>query len=165
VNAAHLHLILVHAPVVAPFFALLLLGLAALRADSGALLCAVLTLTVGAVGATGAYLTGEEAEETVERVAPIDEAAVEQHEERAEVALILSWVAAVGSVAAYVVGGRTGHHGAAVGVSAIGALAATVAMAATGLAAGPIRHGAELGVAAGEAGEARQAGEAGADDD
>jgi hypothetical protein len=165
VNAAHLHLVMVHAPVVAPLFALILLGLAAIRADRGALLGAVVTLLVGALGATGAYISGEDAEELVEDVAPIDEAAVEEHEERAEVALVLAWVAAVGSAVAYVLGGRTGRHGAAVGASALGALAASGAMAATGLAAGPIRHGAELGVTPGAGGGAREHGEAGEDDD
>lgn len=165
---AHLHLVLVHAPVVAPAFALALVLLAAarLRADAGlargAHLGAVLTLWLGALGATGAYLTGEDAEEQVERVAPIDGAAVEEHEERAELALILSWVAAVAGAGAVVVGARAGKPGVAIAVTGVGATAAMIAMAATGLAAGPIRHGAEISGSAaglGANGEAEEEGE------
>jgi hypothetical protein len=169
---AHLHLMLVHAPVVAPAFALALVLLAAawLRADAGlsrgALLGAVLTLWIGALGATGAYLSGEEAEEQVEDLVPIDEAAVEEHEERAELALILSWVAAVAGAGAAIVGARTGRPGVAVAVTGAGAAAAMIAMALTGLSAGPIRHAVEIegaagasGAASGEAGEAHEASE------
>lgn len=88
-NAAHLHLALNHLPVVGLLFALALI-VVALRTRSPELArVALWSLVVVAVLGLLAYLTGEGAEEVVERLAGVSEAAIESHEEAALVAVLL----------------------------------------------------------------------------
>jgi hypothetical protein len=141
-NAAHLHLVVIHAAVVAPAFALALLALAALRREAGVHRAAVLVLGLGALGATAASLSGEGAEERVEGLVA-DERAIEEHEEIAEAATVTSWVALAVGVAGLAFGAR--RPGLAIGATAAAAGLAMAAMGATGLAGGKIRHAEELG--------------------
>jgi uncharacterized membrane protein len=104
VNAAHLHLILNHVPVLGTLIALLLL-ITALVEKSEDLRRAALALFVGvALMAVPVFLSGEPAEELVERLPGVTSQQIDRHEDAATQALI-----AVGLV----------------GVLAIGALAAT----------------------------------------
>ena len=97
-DPTHLHLMLSHVPVVGiPIgLALLVVGLL-LR--NGHLRIASLVLFVACAGIAGAvFLTGEPAEERVESIPGVGHAAIETHEEAAEVAI---WGAvALGGVAA-----------------------------------------------------------------
>lgn len=79
-NAAHIHLLLNHVPVLGTVFGLLVLGYGYAR-DSREVMKAGLWLLV-IVGVTGGlvYLTGEPAEGPVEDLAGVSEAVLERHE-------------------------------------------------------------------------------------
>ncbi len=99
-NWTHMHLLLSHLPVVGTLVGLVLLAAALLRRNT-AVQAAALGVFVGcAAVAVPVYLTGEPAEEAVEELAGVSEAAVEAHEESALVSLVsvglLGVVAAVG---------------------------------------------------------------------
>lgn len=141
-NAAHLHLIVNHLPIVGAAIAVVLLVLAlAQRGERGALRAGVLVLALSAAGAGAAYLTGEPAEEIVERMPGTSEAALETHEDRAGVATGLSVLAALaGAAALYLVERRKARPGVPVGVALASALLTTGAMVWTGASGGEIRH-------------------------
>jgi uncharacterized membrane protein len=87
-SPAHIHLMLNHIPVLAPFFLALLMIIALVRKSPETLRVALI-LTVLFSAATGVvFLTGEPAEEQVEEQTWFDEDRVHEHEERAEAGLI-----------------------------------------------------------------------------
>jgi hypothetical protein len=154
-NGAHLHLMLNHLPVLGVGFGLLLL-LAARFRKSTDLTRAALVVFVLAAGAAGtAYLTGEPAEEAVEEVAAVTEQSIEQHEEAATAALVLTGLLGTGALF-----GLVGYRRQALppawftGTALIGALVAGGAMAYTANLGGQIRHPEISGeVARGDGGE------------
>ena len=87
-NAAYLHLILNHVPVLGVVFALALLGAALLRRNDILLRAGWVTLVVVALVALPVYFSGEGAEEIVEDEPAVSHDAIEAHEEIALVALI-----------------------------------------------------------------------------
>lgn len=89
-NAAHLHLILNHLPIVAVPVALVFL-LQSFRSESpSSRRFAFLVLMLSALSAVPVFLTGEPAEEVVEHLPGVVESLIEKHEEAGEVALVLS---------------------------------------------------------------------------
>jgi hypothetical protein len=87
-DAAHIHLMLNHLPVIGAPLLLLLLTIGLLR-GSGELVTVSLALVVGLALATGlVYLTGEPAEDLVERAPWFRDALAETHEEHATVSLV-----------------------------------------------------------------------------
>jgi len=87
IDAAHLHLALTHLPVIGAPFLLLVLTIGMLRRWNEVVTVA-LALALGLAAVTGVvYLTGDPAEELVERTAWFSESITELHEERAAVAL------------------------------------------------------------------------------
>jgi hypothetical protein len=88
IDAAHIHLMLNHLPVVGAPLVLLLLTIGLLR-GSREVITISLVLVIGLALAGGlVYLTGEPAEELVEHTAWFRETLVETHEEQALVGLI-----------------------------------------------------------------------------
>lgn len=141
-DLAHLHLMLNHFPIIGSLLALPLLGIAAWRPqERSALVGAVLVLGVSAIGAAGADFTGEPAEELVEDLPGVSEHWIHEHEERAEVAVVLS---VVNGLAALGVLGWAYNKGRTPALGVAGLLALTAAtsgdMAWTGLAGGQIHH-------------------------
>ena len=101
-SAVHLHLLLNHVPVIGMVVVLTLLAAAAWRRSSE-LAKASLGLTVAlAAVAVGVYLTGEPAEEAVERLPGFSHALVERHEDAALVAVLVLGGAGLASVLALV---------------------------------------------------------------
>ncbi|MBX7144779.1 MAG: hypothetical protein K1X79_10040 [Oligoflexia bacterium] len=101
-NSAHIHLMLVHLPVVLIPLAALLLGWGIWRSSSSVRKTAVAIAVLGSVCSIPAFLAGEGAEDLVEDRPGVSERVIEQHEEVAEVAFWLSLVllaAALTSVA------------------------------------------------------------------
>ncbi|WP_437718249.1 hypothetical protein WMF45_18620 [Sorangium sp. So ce448] len=160
-NAAHLHLIINHLPIVGFAIAAVLLILAFFhRAERGALRSAVLVLVLSAAGAAAAYLSGEPAEEVVERLPGTSEQAMEVHEERAGVATALAGLTALAGIAALLLAERRRTapgapaamtladaperrrtvSSAPVVITLGGAILTSGAMAWTGAAGGEIRH-------------------------
>ena len=89
-NAAHLHLLLVHIPVVVVPLGLLVLA-HGVRRDSLPITRTALTiLLVASLIAIPTFLSGGEAEEIVEHLPGISEHLIEEHEEAADIALWLT---------------------------------------------------------------------------
>ena len=101
-DAAHIHLMLNHVPVLGAVFGAILLGVGLLRSDESWQRIALWTLIVTGVAGVVVYLTGEPAEELVEGAAGFSHDAVERHEE------IAAWAM---------------YTGGAVGAAALGAVA------------------------------------------
>ena len=139
----HLHLLITHLPIAGTFLGLPLLLLALLRRhDAGAAIAAALVLTLSAAGAVVAEESGEEAEHTAERLPDVAEALIEDHEERAELAVpvaVLAGLLAIGAA-----GARVWRPGTLATVATGAALAVNLASAGTmalvGQSGGRIRH-------------------------
>jgi uncharacterized membrane protein len=93
-NPAHLHLILNHFPIITPIIGLLVMisGIA-LKSEIIKRVAYVL-LIMGAVSAFAAAATGDGAEEVVEHIQGISHKLIHEHEEKAELFAILSYILA-----------------------------------------------------------------------
>lgn len=139
-NPAHLHLLVNHFPIVGTLLAVPLFALALPRArDRGVWLSATFLMALAGGSAAAAKLSGEGAEEQIEGMPGVNDAAIETHEERADIATIFAVLAGIGAVAAFGLGKK--REGA---VLVIAPLAAAIVsgglMAWTGAAGGQIRH-------------------------
>jgi uncharacterized membrane protein len=139
-SAVHLHLMLNHLPVVGSLIGILLLAVALLRRSSE-----LAEVTLGLFGLLGAaslavFLTGEPAEELVEKLPGFSESITHAHEEVAEFATIVMvgfGVLALGALAAF------RRHALPRWVTAGGLALALVAgglMGYTGYLGGQVRH-------------------------
>ncbi len=99
-DLAHLHLVLNHVPIIGfPF--LLVLGIWAHIRHDAALRKFLYAMAVGLTLITaGAFQTGEPAEDRAETTGA-SEAAIHDHEEAAETAMVLSWVTAALAAVAF----------------------------------------------------------------
>lgn len=98
-NAAHLHLILVHIPIVLVPTAILLLVIALWRKQPIIANTALSLCIVASIVCVPAFLLGEGAEELVEDQPGVVENTIEEHEESADLSLWLT--VALGSVALF----------------------------------------------------------------
>ena len=96
-NAAHIHLLINHVPVIGTLFALLLLVAALPRHDTSRARTALWMLVGLGIAAVAVFLTGEPAEEAIEQLPGVEEALIESHEEAALAATIA--LAALGTFA------------------------------------------------------------------
>lgn len=87
-DAAHIHLLLNHVPVLGAIFGILLLAFAAWRRKDESTKVSLATFAVVGAAAVVVYLTGEPAEELVEGLPGFSEAFMERHEEAALIATI-----------------------------------------------------------------------------
>jgi len=87
-NWPHVHLMLNHLPVLGTVFGLALLGWGLIRRNEMLQRIALVTFVLTALSAIPVFLTGEPAEDMVERLAGTAAQAIEAHEEAAVVALI-----------------------------------------------------------------------------
>ena len=142
-NAAHLHLLVNHLPILGTFLAIPLIGLVFWRPrDRGLLVGAALILALSGLGAGAALSSGEGAEETVEHLPGVSERLIHAHEEAAEVAAGFAGFAALAGLG--VLGWGLVREGGAHRLATAGVLVATLAsagaMAYTGSTGGVIRH-------------------------
>lgn len=86
-NTAHLHLILNHLPVLGTAFGCAILAFGLWKRSEDIKRLALLSLTITALLAIPAYLTGEPAEKTVKGLPGVAGNLIERHEEAAGVAL------------------------------------------------------------------------------
>ncbi len=142
-NAAHVHLLVNHVPIVGAILSVPILALALVaRSQRGLALAAAVLLTFGAIGTGVALRSGGGAEDLVEKLPGVREADIETHEERAEVAAAFAVVAALASIALALVE----HERSAPAPRGLVALVLAVAlgnagaMAWTGASGGVIRH-------------------------
>lgn len=140
-NGAHLHLMINHLPVLGVGFGLLLLLAARWRRSAELTNAALVVFVLAAAAAGTAYLTGEPAEGAVEDLAAVTEASIEQHEEAATVALVLTGLLGAGALFG-LIGFRRQPlpPGWFTGAALVGALVAGGSMAYTANLGGQIRH-------------------------
>ena len=100
-NSAHFHLMLVHIPVILVPFGAILLLIAIWRKNETARAVALGTFTGAAAFAVAAYLLGEGAEEMVEDLNGVVKSAIDLHEDSAAVALWITIVLGILSIAQY----------------------------------------------------------------
>lgn len=86
-NAAHLHLLLNHFPLIGFVFSLLLLTLGLFRSNESYVRAGFLIILVSGLFAVPTYLAGEPAEKVIEKLPGFSEKLVEAHEEAAELAI------------------------------------------------------------------------------
>lgn len=87
-NAAHLHLLLNHIPVLGVIFGFFLLLAALWRGSEELKRASLVVFLLAALITIPTYLTGEPAEEIVEKLPGVAATFIEQHEESAKIALI-----------------------------------------------------------------------------
>lgn len=160
-DAAHVHLLLNHVPVLGTIFALALVGYGTVRGSDDVVKASLWTLGAVGVASVAVYLTGEPAEELVGGLPGVSEAILERHEEAALWATVGG-----GAVGALAFLGLFLYRGASVprrfaGGALVAALALTGVMGWTANLGGQVRH-TEIrpGAAGGEAGEAAPGSEA-----
>ena len=112
-NAAHFHLIVNHLPLFAAMFGGVLMAVGLLRKSQSLTRAGLVLGVVAGLGAGLASLSGERAEELVEGLQGVAEAAIEEHEEAAEITLWTAGVFGVVSLFALLVPatrGRLARH-------------------------------------------------------
>jgi len=87
-DATHLHLILTHFPIVGTIIGIGILAYGQFTKNNNIKKVALVTFIIMAILTIPVYLTGEEAEETVEHITGVSEKIIERHEELAESAII-----------------------------------------------------------------------------
>lgn len=87
-NQTHIHLIITHLPIFGSLLGGLVLAYGLFTKTKETLIAAYILLIISALGAGIAYLTGEAAEESVEKIPGIIKNMIGQHEDIALVALI-----------------------------------------------------------------------------
>ena len=96
-NGAHLHLLLNHFPIIGLLIGIGVLAYGIFKNNQQINVIGLVIITLMAIIAVPAYLTGEEAEETVEHIQGISDDLIHEHEELAEKAILL--MAVLGALA------------------------------------------------------------------
>lgn len=159
-NAAHLHLLVNHLPIIGFALGLILLcATMVMRGDRGMFLASGIVLIIAGAGAIAAQFTGEPAEEVVEHLQDVPKALIETHEEVAMVATIFAAITALSAlVLAVVTLRREGRIPLlALSILTLITLASCVAMAWAGTSGGKIRHSEIRGTASIDAASRRPA--------
>jgi len=147
-NTTHLHLLLNHFPVIGTLIGsgLLLWGIIKKQDNIKSIAAAVLALM--AIIAIPVYLTGEPAEESVEKLAGVSESMIGLHEDAATIAIWLMGITGIASLAALFFAWQKKKTANTVFIiSFVLSALCFAAMARTGYYGGQIRH-TELGSAA-----------------
>jgi hypothetical protein len=141
-NAAHLHLLANHFPIIGSILAVAILVLAlARRGERGIVLASVLVLLISTAGGIVALRTGDGAKEIVEHLPGVTRGLIHQHEERADLSFWFLAVAAAASVGVLVASRRRERVPAAwTRLLLVVVAVAAFMMIRTGEAGGLIRH-------------------------
>lgn len=97
-NTTHLHLLLNHFPVIGTLIGSLILLYGIIKKQGTAKYLAALILTALALISIPVYLTGEPAEETIEKLPGVSEAMIELHEDAANIAIWLMGITGIASL-------------------------------------------------------------------
>lgn len=140
-NAAHVHLVINHAPLFGLVAGVVLLGWGVLRRSYEVRLASYAAFILSGIAAIAVYLTGGAAESLIEDLPGIAESAIERHEEMAKIALV--FICASGIVAVMAIFAERGTLALRRSVLATLLVVALVALGVVGYAAnlgGQIRH-------------------------
>jgi hypothetical protein len=142
-NAAHVHLLVNHLPIVGfAIVVLLLIATLIFRGDRGIFFASLIVIVLSGAGGLAAQFTGEPAEEVVEGLPDIPGATIEAHENAGKIATIIASITTVlGIVIAIVVFRRQGNvPWIATTILLVATAITSSAMAWTGSTGGKIRH-------------------------
>lgn len=140
-NYPHLHLIINHAPILGSVFALLLVLWSMARGSREVRRLALWVALIAGLSVYPAYFTGDEAHEQVEDFPGFDHDSAHEHEEAAELALIVLLVTAGAAAVTLFLGrGDRTEPGWARGAVLLGLVASTATVARTAWVGGEIRH-------------------------
>ena len=139
-NMAHLHLLVNHVPVIGAVIGLGLLAAALVRRSEELARVTFWLYALLGAASLGVYLTGEPAEDSVERLAGASKPLIEQHEEAALVATIAMGVAGALALLSSVVFRRRAIPRTIVGAALAMALLLVGMMGYTANLGGQIRH-------------------------
>lgn len=140
-NQTHIHLLLNHFPVIGTLIGSVLLLWGIIKKQNNTKSLAAVLLTVMALIAIPVFLTGEPAEESVEKLPGVSEQMIHLHEEAAEIAIWLMEIAGLASLVALLLAWRKHKMANTVFVFAfIFSAVCFAAMARTGYYGGQIRH-------------------------
>jgi len=140
-DQTHIHLLLNHFPILGTFFGLCLLIYGFIKKKADLENAGFTTLLIVALLSIPAYLSGEEAEETVEHIPEVSEYYMELHEELAETALWMMLVTGGLSLIALIVFYFQNKRIATLRIATIIFASVTfVVMAVVGSYGGKIRH-------------------------
>ena len=139
-SAAHIHLLVNHLPILGAPFVLLVLAWGYFTKSRDVTRLALWLMIPLALAGFLADQSGDSAKDQVENAAWFDKALVHEHEERADVTVIVFYVAA--AVGALALWRRRAHPDERwpIGIAAVTLAAAALLAAWTGLAGGVIRH-------------------------
>ncbi|MGE6354883.1 hypothetical protein ACQKCJ_13540 [Flavobacterium sp. NPDC079362] len=99
-NGAHYHLVLNHLPIIIPIVGLLVLIGGFIVKSEIVKRTAYCIFILGAITAFSAIATGDGAEDVVKQIEGITKSLIHEHEEKAEVFALLSYVLGIGSIVA-----------------------------------------------------------------
>jgi hypothetical protein len=99
-DQTHIHLVITHLPIIGSLLGVLVLGYSIWIKSNETKIAAYGIFILSSLGAGIAYLTGEEAEESVEEIAGVFHDTIERHEDFAQFALIALILLGVASLAA-----------------------------------------------------------------
>lgn len=165
-DPVHIHLFLNHVPIIGSIGGAMILAYGLLRQSDEVKRLALGVLIVTALVAIPVFLTGEPSEDVVERLAGVSEPMIEQHEDAAKIALIISIIAGViALVALFFTFAKAEIGKLLVWVALVAAVLSAGAMARAGNLGGQIRHSEIRADAAATQQSDRGRGESGKKDD
>lgn len=140
-DAVHLHLLLNHIPVLGTIFSAPLFAYALLRKSDELKRLSLVILVFSALVAIPVYLTGEPAEEAVEKLSGVSGAMLELHEDGAKVSMILMVIAgAISLLGLVLLKTKNALAGWLVFLALVSSTMTAVSMARTANLGGQIRH-------------------------
>lgn len=139
-NEAHIHLVLNHIPVLGSIACVIVLAVALYRRSRDLTVLALVAAIATALLTIPVFLTGEPAEDIVERLPGVSEAVIEPHEEAAEAAFIAMEIAGALALLALVLTFRSGAPSWSTAATMLALLVATALVARTASLGGEIRH-------------------------
>lgn len=139
-NAAHIHLVLNHVPILGFAFGFLLLAWARWRNSEETARAVLALFTVVGLTSIAVFFSGEQAEDVVEGLAGVSHDAIEVHEEFAELAMIVSVIVAAASAGALVAFWKRALPGWVTNVGLVAGLVTFGMLAYAGFQGGQIHH-------------------------
>ncbi len=140
-NPTHIHLLITHLPIFGSILGAVVLTYGLFARSRSTQMASYLLFIISTIGAVIAYLTGEEAEETVEHLPGIAEAAIERHEDFALFALVALCILGAASLVAIYFSTRKKESGNTWGTIVLVLSLISFALSArTGFLGGKIRH-------------------------
>ena len=140
-NQTHIHLLITHLPIIGSILGGLVLAHGIWTKSNQTKIAAYHVLIISSIGAVIAYLTGEGAEETVEKIQGVSEQVIEQHSDFAVYALVALSILGVTSILGFFITLRKSLLTRVVAlITLVIALISFGLIARTGYLGGQIRH-------------------------